>query len=99
RHLCKPLSQHDALPISRHDRDHNEEELTIMVDHGLKVLDVIVEHAVYGELRGSLMMTSRDDVREFAQRIEAGEDRVLDDHIQHRSEEHTSELQSHLNLV
>ena len=48
-----------------------------MVDHGLKVLDVIVEHAVYGELRGSLMMTSRDDVREFAQRIEAGEVALL----------------------
>jgi len=62
-----------AVLATRHDRNHTEEELTIMVDHGLKVLDVIVEHAVYGELRGSLMMTSRDDVREFAQRIEAGE--------------------------
>lgn len=66
-----------AVLATRHDRHHTADELTIMVDHGLKVLDVIVEHPVYGELRGSLMMTSRDDVREFAQRVDSGEVALL----------------------
>ncbi len=66
-----------AVLATRHDRQHTGDELTIMVDHGLKVLDVIVEHPVYGELRGSLMMTSRADVHEFAQRIESGEVALL----------------------
>jgi transcriptional regulator of NAD metabolism len=66
-----------AVLATRHDRDHTADELTIMVDHGLKVLDVIVEHPVYGELRGNLMMTSRDDVREFAQRVASGEVALL----------------------
>jgi len=66
-----------AVLATRHDRHHTEDELTIMVDHGLKVLDVIVEHPVYGELRGSLMMASRADVREFAQRVDSGEVALL----------------------
>lgn len=66
-----------AVLASRHDRAHTEEELTVMVDHGLKVVDVIVDHPVYGELRGSLMMTSRADVREFAQRVDSGEVSLL----------------------
>jgi uncharacterized protein len=66
-----------AVLATRHDRDHMADELTIMVDHGLTVLDVIVEHPVYGELRGSLMMTSRDDVGEFAQRVKSGEVTLL----------------------
>jgi uncharacterized protein len=49
----------------------------VMVDHGLRVVDVIVEHPVYGELRGSLMMASRADVREFAGRVESGEVALL----------------------
>jgi uncharacterized protein len=66
-----------AVLATRHDRDHTADELTILVDHGLKVLDVVVEHPVYGELRGSLMMTSRADVGEFAERIAAGEVALL----------------------
>jgi uncharacterized protein len=66
-----------AVLASRHDRQHTEDELTLLVDHGLKVVDVIVEHPVYGELRGSLMMSSRADVREFAQRVESGEVALL----------------------
>jgi transcriptional regulator of NAD metabolism len=66
-----------AVVATRHDRHHTADELTIMVDHGLKVLDVIVEHPVYGELRGSLMMSSRADVQEFAERVESGEVALL----------------------
>lgn len=66
-----------AILASRHDRAHTEDELTVMVDYGLRVIDVIVEHPVYGELRGSLMMTSRADVREFAGRVKSGEVALL----------------------
>jgi hypothetical protein len=42
--------------------------LNILVDHGVKVIDVIVEHPLYGELRGSLMIESRADVQDFVAR-------------------------------
>lgn len=52
----------------RHDRDHMEEELAVIVDNGGKVLDVSVEHPVYGEIKANLMLTSRRDLTEFLRR-------------------------------
>lgn len=66
-----------AVFACRHSRDRTIEELTLMVDHGLKVIDVVVEHPIYGDLRGSLMMTSRADVLEFERRLANGEVALL----------------------
>jgi transcriptional regulator of NAD metabolism len=60
-----------AILASRHDPGRTEEELLILADHGVRVLDVIVEHPLYGELRGSLMLESRADVRDFIARVRA----------------------------
>lgn len=46
-------------------------ELNAMVDAGAFIRDVIVEHPLYGELRGLLMLGSRRDVAEFCARMEA----------------------------
>jgi transcriptional regulator of NAD metabolism len=48
-----------------------EQELNIMVDNGCTVLDVVIEHAVYGQLTGELRLSSRHDVRQFMERISA----------------------------
>jgi hypothetical protein len=53
----------------RHAAEDTQEELEILVDHGVKILDVIVEHPVYGELRGSLAIESRADVRDFLTQV------------------------------
>jgi transcriptional regulator of NAD metabolism len=53
------------------------EELQILVDHGVKILDVIVEHPVYGELRGSLMLESRADVQDFLARVHSSHAALL----------------------
>jgi transcriptional regulator of NAD metabolism len=60
-----------AILASRHEPERTEEELQILADHGVKVLDVIVEHPLYGELRGSLMLESRTDVRDFIEQVRA----------------------------
>jgi uncharacterized protein len=60
---------HRAILACRHAPERTEEELEILVDHGVKILDVIVEHPVYGELRGSLAIESRADVRDFLTRV------------------------------
>jgi uncharacterized protein len=57
--------RHRAVLACKHAPERTQEELEILVDHGIKVLDVIVEHPVYGELRGSLMLESRADVQDF----------------------------------
>ena len=46
-----------------------ETELNIMVDNGCTVLDVIVEHPIYGQLTGPLQLASRYDVGQFLQKV------------------------------
>ena len=55
----------------RHRMEGTERELQIMVDNGCTVLDVIVEHAVYGQLTGQLQIRSRYDVAQFMERLNA----------------------------
>jgi uncharacterized protein len=62
---------HRAVLACRHAPERTEEELHILVDHGVKVLDVIVEHPLYGELRGSLMIESRADVQDFLRQVKS----------------------------
>lgn len=62
---------HRAVLACRHTPERTEEELQILVDHGVKILDVIVEHPLYGELRGSLMIESRADVHDFLKQVKA----------------------------
>ena len=52
----------------RHDRLGMEAELCAVVDQGCSVLDVIVEHPVYGQLTGPLQLSSRYDVGQFLSR-------------------------------
>jgi uncharacterized protein len=58
-----------AVLACRHSPERTEEELQILVDHGVRVLDVIVEHPLYGELRGSLMIASRADLQDFLEKV------------------------------
>jgi Predicted small molecule binding protein (contains 3H domain) len=43
--------------------------LTTIADLGGKIIDVIVEHPLYGEIRGSLEISSRLDVDEFMRNL------------------------------
>lgn len=53
----------------RHRPEQTEDELNALVDAGVRVVDVIVEHPLYGELRGVLMLETRDDVARFMARV------------------------------
>ena len=45
-------------------------ELYQIVDCGGRVVDVIVEHPIYGEITGLLMLSSRREMAEFVKKIE-----------------------------
>jgi len=53
----------------KHERENLEQELAIIIDNGGKVLDVIVEHPIYGELIANLMLASRRDLTEFLRKL------------------------------
>lgn len=49
----------------QHTEKEMREELYTIVDYGGEVLNVIVEHALYGELIGQLTISSRSEVDDF----------------------------------
>jgi transcriptional regulator of NAD metabolism len=61
----------------RHRPDQAVEELTALVDTGARVIDVVVEHPVYGELRAELDLRSRRDVQLWAERCATTGARML----------------------
>ena len=54
-----------------HSPAGTREELNAMVDCGCTVLDVIVEHPVYGQLTASLQLSSRYDVEQFIAKMQS----------------------------
>lgn len=55
--------------VCHHTPQQTREELYTMVDCGCTVLDVIVEHPVYGQLTAPLALSSRYDVEQFIRRM------------------------------
>lgn len=45
------------------------EELSIIIDMGGKIIDVIVEHPVYGEIRGVVNISSKKELNEFIEKL------------------------------
>lgn len=72
----------EANRISRviacnHSRDGMRKELEIIVDNGGKVIDVIVEHPLYGEIKAMLMLASRLDISNFMKHYENSDTKPL----------------------
>ncbi|MBQ7840958.1 MAG: transcription repressor NadR [Lachnospiraceae bacterium] len=55
----------------RHTAEEIHDELLSMVKLGGHVLDVIVEHDVYGQIRADLDLTTPADVEHFCRRLES----------------------------
>lgn len=60
-----------------HDKEGMRKELEIIVDNGGKVIDVIVEHPLYGEIKAMLMLESRLDVERFMKHYEDSDTKPL----------------------
>ena len=54
----------------RHRGDQMAAELNAIVDQGCTVLDVIVDHPIYGQLTGPLSLSNRYDVSQFIDRCQ-----------------------------
>lgn len=53
----------------KHTTDQIEDELCTIVDHGGKVLDVIVTHELYGQIEADLILSTRREVYEFVEKV------------------------------
>ncbi|PFO03576.1 transcription repressor NadR [Bacillus sp. AFS076308] len=53
----------------KHTPEDTENELNLLVDHGVLVKDVKIEHSVYGDLTASIMVSNRHEVKQFMENI------------------------------
>lgn len=60
-----------------HRPEQVEEELTTIVSLDGEVVDVIVDHLLYGELRGSLCIRTQEDIATFLKAYAASEEKLL----------------------
>ena len=60
-----------------HDEERTEEELTTIVDLGGCVIDVMVNHKVYGKVSAPLNIKNRRDVQAFLKNLEMGKSSPL----------------------
>lgn len=61
----------------KHTKKQTRDELYAIVDEGCTVVNVIVEHPVYGQLTGLLHLSSRHDVNEYISKSDSKDVRML----------------------
>lgn len=66
----KDEDTYEKIIAVNHRPEQTEEELYIIVDHGVTVKNVIVEHALYGEITASIMVSNRIEVNEFVKKMD-----------------------------
>ncbi|MBA4537185.1 transcription repressor NadR [Bacillus aquiflavi] len=65
-----PTTTFERVIACHHTPERTEEELNILVDQGVKVKDVKIEHPVYGDLTASIMVSNRNEVKQFIKKVE-----------------------------
>jgi len=81
--------QYKGTVASRHASKDTKAELYQIVDLGGIVLDVTVDHEIYGNITGSLNIKSREDVDKFINRLKSSQDKLLLELSKHGEHRHT----------
>ena len=63
--------------LVRHDTHDVLEEFMTIIELGGKILDVAVEHEIYGQIRADLLIEAASDAREFYERLLSCRDNPL----------------------
>lgn len=70
-------NRHRAILAVKHAPEQTEDELATLLDLGLRIIDVTVDHPVYGEMRGMLMLDSREDLRDWLRTMQERQAHLL----------------------
>ncbi len=80
-YLYQPAEKRNPQPkrvfFVRHTAGQVLEEFLAVTELGGSVLDVAVEHELYGQIRVDLLIGSRQDAQEFAQKLSTCRDNLL----------------------
>ena len=70
--LFHPQGKHNgytAVITVNHTADQALEEMLSVVDYGGSMLDVFIDHDLYGQIRANLVINDADDATEFYQKL------------------------------
>ena len=80
-YLCRPDAAGNAQPkrvfFVRHTTQQVLEEFLTVIDLGGRILDVAVEHEIYGQIRVDMLIEDPRDAREFARKLSQSPDNPL----------------------
>lgn len=76
-HVSESVSKCRRSIKTEHKTDEILDELYTIVDFGGKVLDVVVEHEIYGQITVDLIIRNRQDADEFVKQIKEKKTRPL----------------------
>lgn len=104
-YLLDELKQAVRLFKLCHTDDETEDELTTIVDMGGCILDVVVNHRVYGKVSAALNIKNRRDIQVFLNHIKEGKSSPLMNvtsgyhfhHVSAEKEEILDEIEEALN--
>lgn len=68
-HTSSPVVLAERTIACCHLPEETEAELNMLVDQGVTVKDVRIEHPVYGDLTASIMVSNRREVKQFMEKI------------------------------
>ncbi|WP_390405559.1 3H domain-containing protein [Lacticaseibacillus jixiensis] len=70
-------SEHTAVVVCKHTREQMIKEMQIIIQNGGRLIDVIVDHPLYGQLRGELQIDSQPEINLFNSRLLQHEGHLL----------------------
>ncbi|OJG38611.1 transcriptional regulator [Enterococcus dispar] len=63
--------------VVQHDATQTQTELRIIVENGGEIVDVIVDHDIYGELTGNLQIKTIEDIEAFMEKYRSSNASLL----------------------
>jgi len=72
-----PKSYYERLFVVKHTKEDIEKELQIIVENGGEVVNVIVEHPIYGKIEKELNIKTLEDVKIFVAALETAKTKPL----------------------
>ncbi|MBM6619733.1 transcription repressor NadR [Bacillus sp. RD4P76] len=68
-HSTKNDTLFEKVIVCSHTPEQTKLELFAIVDHGVTVKDVKIEHPIYGDLSASVMVSNRNEVEYFLNKV------------------------------
>lgn len=81
-----------------HTPEDTEKELKLLIDIGVTIVDVRVEHPIYGEVIGKLLLNNYDDIEFFINRLKNTGARLISE-LTHGIHLHTLECENPYKLI